>query len=283
MKKCALCQSNEANQTGSHIYTYSLIKTAINEAGKIVRDKELSFSLNVLDFGNVYFGRKVQPEKIEEVLGKAITEEDIKNNENHYTVDYLVCGNCEKRFTIAENYFISNVHQKLQQSKFKTKPDSKKNSIIDLPENELDLDLIRLFIYMQIWRASAARYNGFRLKPKLEKQLRRILDENLDWDLDFKKTIANCRKNSHEIRKYPLSITFCETDIKTENKFELTTNVVVTTNSKIPYFFVLNDIYVQFYAKESHIKSSIDYLFGLNDIIPKKEHINIRLNERNFL
>ena len=44
MTLCKLCKKAVADQTGSHIFTYSFIKSAINEVGQTKRNKELFFA-----------------------------------------------------------------------------------------------------------------------------------------------------------------------------------------------------------------------------------------------
>ncbi len=275
MDKCSLCLTRDANQTGSHIFTYALIKTAINQAGHLKRDKEVTFKIGSYDLGETFFGRGIQPEKIVEVLGRDLTEEEIEQNKNFFTVDNLVCDRCERRFTIAENYFLDKIYKNLCESKLDSSLDSKNNRKISISE---EINIIRLFIYIQIWRASAARFNEFKLKPKIEEKLRRIIDNCLVNE-DLNETIKKSHIISGEIRSFPLIITFVETEVLDENKKELTGNLVSVTPSKIPNFFILNNIYIQFYANESHIKSSIDNLFGLSRMLPKKEHSNFQEKE----
>lgn len=276
MSICPLCKEREANQTGSHIFTHFLIKTAINDVGSLKRDKEIMFTLSGFHLEKSYIGRGITEDRIKEVLGKTMTDEDIEKNINSLTIDNLVCNVCEKRFTTAENYFNAEIYQKLHSKSFKTSisMDSKDNIIISLSDDEVNIDIIRLFFYIQIWRASASGYEKFKLKPDLEKRLNKIIAENLD--LDYAKTIENCKENSDEIRSFPMSITFVETVVESATKKERTENAIFAYTSKIPYYFALNDIYIQFYEKSSHIRSSIEYLFGINEIIPIEEHINFK-------
>lgn len=278
MNTCPLCKKKEANQTGSHIFTHALIKTAINDAGNLKRDKEIMYTLSSLNLESHFIGRSITDDRINEVLGKSMTEEDIEKNINTLVIDNLVCDVCEKRFTTAENYFITNIYQKLPSNDFRISNDSNKNEVISFSETEINIDLIRLFFYIQIWRASASNHEKFRLKHKLEKKMAKIIDENLD--LNYDTTIANCKKNSTEIRSFPVLITFVKTEINSKTKKEHTQNIVFVSSSKMPYYFVINDISIQFYEKESHVRSSIDYIYGVKKIIPINEHINF--NETDF-
>lgn len=270
--KCRLCLQREADQTGSHIFTHSWIKSAINEAGQTRRNKEITFSIGLLSLVDSYIGREVQPDNIEEVLNKEMTDDEIKNNTNYFTIDNIVCKECEKRFSTAENYFNDSFYVPLKQRKLAKKKDGNGNEIIEIGENRIEIDIIRLNILIQFWRASVSNYEGFRFEPIMEEKLRKIIDLNIE--LDFKKTVINCQKNSEKIRSIPLIITFMETEIKSKSAIELTTNIVFVGKEKMPYFFVINDICIQLYEKESHLKSTIQNLFGLNHIINRFEHVN---------
>lgn len=278
MTKCKLCLTNEANQTGSHIFTYAWIKSAINQAGQNRRDKELTFSIDSFNLVGSYFGREVSREKIEEILQREMTDEEIEENENYFTIDNLVCQECEKRFTTSENYFNNKVHVPLKKGELTKQIDSRGNSLVELNETDFSIDLVRLNIFVQIWRASAANYEGFKLKPKFEEKIRKIVDSNLELDLD--RTLENCANNKDEIRSIGLITTFVETETNTKDAEELTTNMIFLSKGKIPYFLILNDIYIQLYEKRIHLKSTIQHLLGLNNIIDKFEHNNI--NETKF-
>ena len=79
MKKCKLCNINEADKTNSHIVPHFLIKRIINVDNSNGRDKELGFKIGLDDI-NSFFGKSVLPEKLEEVYGE-VTDDLIKNLE----------------------------------------------------------------------------------------------------------------------------------------------------------------------------------------------------------
>ena len=70
MGKCKLCLEREANKKGSHVIPHFLVKSMVNDdRGENERDKEISFKMEAT-FSDVYFGRRVLPEKVEEILGR---------------------------------------------------------------------------------------------------------------------------------------------------------------------------------------------------------------------
>ena len=109
INKCCLCRQNNANQTGSHILPFSLIKEAVNQEGKISRDFEIAYSMSKNEFDENYFGRNVTPEKIKEEVGKEMTDKDVSQNINPFIKDNFLCSFCEKRLEKLESLFASSV------------------------------------------------------------------------------------------------------------------------------------------------------------------------------
>ena len=275
MDKCKLCKNNNATQTGSHIFTLSLIKSAINEVGEKARGKELTFGISSYEFFSLYFGQKIQPEKIEEVIGKEIEEEDIDQNINPFTIDYLVCTNCEKRFTTVENYFYNHIQLYLNKPET-VLPDNRKYG----KHMKLDEDaslLTRLYFYIQIWRASAAKYEDFSLDNPTEEKLRKIIDRTLT--LDLQSTIVACKHNQKAITQFPLVISHAQTIYDEDNKIKLTENVVYIDPHERPNFLILNDFFIQFYIQKKHVQSSKKFFYGLTDILNGKDIINFEERE----
>ncbi|MGB6084903.1 hypothetical protein [Moheibacter sp.] len=103
MKKCLLCKENEPDKTGSHIVPHFLIKRIDNDDNQKGRDKELGFILGDTTT-STYFGRLIQPEKLEEVFGE-VTDDLISNNKIDGIVDYYFCSDCEKKFSNIESIY----------------------------------------------------------------------------------------------------------------------------------------------------------------------------------
>ena len=109
--KCKLCKQNDLEDVGSHIFTESIIRTALNEDGYTKRaDKELMFEISVNKVGLDFFGSAIQPDKIEEITGMPVTEELIAGNENEIINKELVCRECEKRFNPIETAFAQDIY-----------------------------------------------------------------------------------------------------------------------------------------------------------------------------
>lgn len=268
---CKLCRKKPANQTGSHIFSFFLIKGTVNEQGEAKRDKEISFGISPTRFIDTYFGRSINPEKIEEVKGRELTTEEIESNKNPLTIDNLVCSDCEKRFGTVETYFKDRVYDKFHTNEF-TEETDKKGITIKICGGA-DNRMIRLFVYLHIWRAAAASYNDWKIKAKEEEELRQILDEHLGATQE--ETINLIKDSEVQISHFPLIVTYAETE-----KGKETENVILIDRSKTPYVLIINDIVVQFFVKESHVSSSINWVYGISDMIEKRVHSNFK--EANF-
>lgn len=71
--KCCICDSH-ASQTGSHIFSFFLIRDATNMIGRKQRSYELSFGMSSDEFIKTHFDQSILPEQIERIKKKHLTE-----------------------------------------------------------------------------------------------------------------------------------------------------------------------------------------------------------------
>ena len=90
--KCRLCETNPANQTGSHILTAWLVASMFDKQ-KRNRDYEIMYEIAPFDSSIPFIGRNVSPGTIEEQLGRALTDEETQNQENKIVKDHFLCTN----------------------------------------------------------------------------------------------------------------------------------------------------------------------------------------------
>lgn len=264
MKVCKLCKLNEANQTGSHILSWFLIRDAVNLKGKRRRHNEISFEISSATFTNTYFGSEILPEDIKRTKGKELTDEEIDAQKNHYTEDYILCSVCEDRLATLESYISKQVFDKLRAHSL---GNNESYISIDFSEKEA----IRIFIYSLIWRASIVGFNHVSLLEDEEEKLRSILDDNLH--LKEPDLLKNLAQNTNQICSLPLIMTFLET--KGDNS-----NSVFSFKARKPYSMIINDLSFQLFFKQKDSKRTDEYFFGINNIIPRKEFLNH--NEHTF-
>ena len=109
--KCKLCKTNDANQTGSHLIPFFLMKRVDGEGGSKERGKELGFKITSSDV-KLYHGQSILPEKIEELIGKRTDEEIEASKEESRTdvvIDNIFCSDCEKRFGALESHYSNSL------------------------------------------------------------------------------------------------------------------------------------------------------------------------------
>lgn len=263
--KCKLCKDNNASSIASHIFTHSFIKPMINPVDESRRGYGTSLKLSSSKFLEIFFERRVNNERVNEVLGRELTDEEIDNLVDHYAVKYILCTTCESKLERIENYFNENVFNdlfNLQIPREKTGNDQ----IVHTVEG-VDNNIVRLFFYSMIWRASITTFADFKLKKKEEEKIRSLLNKCLQ--LDIQETI-NCANNFNvEIRSYPLML------FTTKFFCDITSNLIHIDKSKVPYFLCVNEYIIIFGAKPNHIKSSINHFYGLSEMINYSKSLNI--------
>ncbi|TKC08043.1 hypothetical protein FA048_12835 [Pedobacter polaris] len=161
MKLCELCKKNEADKTGSHIIPHFLLKRVDNLDGSDKRDLEFGFRIGN---GNVkgYFGRSIQPEKLEETYGE-VTDELIAGSRSEMIVDFLLCSDCEKKLAEIEHSYSPSI-EKFEKTTFKSNDDPQ---------------LSTLFWASVFWRASVSGTLAIKLSDEHEELLRIFLNNGL--------------------------------------------------------------------------------------------------------
>lgn len=109
--KCIIC-GKIANQTGSHIVPMSLIKECIGDRGK-----ETSYNVNIQNnkivSQKIYIGNELKH------LNKDINELNLNEVDiNPYTLDYILCSNCERELGSIEGKVYSDIICKIRNDKF---------------------------------------------------------------------------------------------------------------------------------------------------------------------
>jgi hypothetical protein len=240
--ECKLCKINEADKTGSHIFSSALISNCINQVGKKGRDKEVMFGIGQDGSTGIYFGRDIQPEKIEEIKGRPLTDDELVENNNDIILDYVFCTPCEKVFGDAETAFAKDLS----------------NIRINGLETIKDGYITKLYFLIQIFRASSVNYDKWQLKKNFEELLRKIV---FSACYNFKEKNA---KDITAVNSIPLIVSYLKTDIGDESS-----NFVLISNETNPYALFLCDFVVQIYDTLNSKIEKANFL-GLN----KKESEN---------
>lgn len=229
MTLCQLCKKKEAETIGSHLLTNWLIASAF-KAGKGTRDHELIFKLSNSQPAEIYVGRSISTEKIEEQFGRQLSDEEIELQKNEYIRKEFLCSECEKRFKVIEDEYL-RIHEILNNADYKQKSFS-----FDEPNNFI----IRLFWFSQLWRSSACKLNNFDLGDSINEYLRVILDQNLKDSVNV--IVNSCDKNTLQITELPIIIYKAIADSKQTSNF-----VVFLPGDETPFTVFINDYVVLLY------------------------------------
>ncbi len=254
--KCRLCKNNDASSIGSHIFNRELINWTINSDGTSNKtDNEALFTIRPGQGTSTFFGRKIGNDKVEKILGREMTDDEIETNKTQHTYvkKYFLCVNCENRLERVERYFMNNVYTKIKEGTFTAKSIMQDLDVVTF--DTVNLELARLYIYSLVWRGLESKIS-LCYSPKWHKEvLRNILDENLH--LDINTAIQNANQNRGFINRFPMIVSYLTT---TQDASE---NFIFIAKSNCPYFFLIGDISIQLFFKNQSVLCHQHKLFGM--------------------
>lgn len=237
MRNCLLCDKTPADKTGSHIVPHFLSKRIDNEPGQSGRDKEIGFVITQ-DSTTSYFGRAVQPEKLEEIFGE-ITDELIDGNDIEGIVDNYFCWNCEANLALIENEYAITLGS---------------NSEIDKNYISLKKPFVGFLFWISIvWRLSIQERSGFKLKLREERKLGRVLKHYLKSNIDeIKPDKENSDLNDigYKLIRAP--------NFSNENSTVLHWSAFFER----PYSVIIDEFLLFFYFKKAHVTGVIADFYG---------------------
>lgn len=160
---CTLCKTNTANKKGSHIIPHFLIQSIFSMDDRNSRYREAILTVGLSE--NIHIGRELNIDKIEEIFGRQMNDEDIQNNPpNPFVRDYIYCNECENKFGVIESVYAQSTQT--QFPKFGNW------------QSSLAPHLTHIFWISVLWRLSSAKF-GFAFPNDMEEKLRRILVNTL--------------------------------------------------------------------------------------------------------
>jgi len=251
---CALCKDREANKKNTHFLTDGIIRSCLNLDGSKKREKGFYFDLsNDNAFIEFNFQRETSVDKLKSSLGREVTDEEIEKAKSiPFSVDNVFCNVCESYFTEIENKFINEILPSFRNTNL-----TGKDRI-----NLTGIKTVRLFFYIQVWRAAICD-DTLKISADIVENLRQII-------LNYKTCIVK------ELNHYPLAITYLQT---TGDEAEYTTNYVGYTSDRNPNLIIMNDFVIQFYEVSDAVK--FFRFYGLSTEQNYKELINC--NEEQFI
>ncbi len=251
--KCSICNLNEADQTGAHIFPAWMIASAFDHKSR-TRGYEIIYAKYPLDSKLPFFGNSVSIDQIKDQIGRDLTNEEILNQKNMFTVDNLWCRKCERRLKQVEDYFLETVERKINDF-------SNCNDTDRIELNNSNNYLIRLFLYSIIYRASLVRFMGFTLNYKSAKKLNFFLNNYIKDDLQSTLSFISSSYRKDQLLKYPIRC------IKTEQEANSAGLVFVHNKHNKPYCLIINRYIIQFYGKGNQANFKPNSFFGISSII----------------
>lgn len=262
MCQCELCKQNKADKKGSHIIPNFLIQSSFAENGKEGRGNEMIFPINIVS--DFRFGRNVLPERIHEVIGRELKDEEIEKNVKTpipYVKDYFLCTDCEKRLGGIETLYAESI--------------SKAHSKNDYLENPIPPHLSHLFWLSVIWRISVTNF-GFKFQEAhIEEDIRDILNNTLSIKTD---DIPNSGMYIERLKKYGYYLTRFEEDDIIKGMYAPPTKKQQTS----VYPFLINN-YAFIFTHQKIIDNGIDVneiqCFGVENYLNKSKINNCNASE----
>lgn len=236
MEHCKLCQEKPADKTNTHYLTDGVIRNCLNEEGSNVREKALTFNISFhKDSIEARFQRNTSQKGILKTFGREASEEEIREAKKAlFSVDYIFCSKCEKKFTNIEAPFLNDVLPRLRGKDFTGQQ-----------ELILDSGVVREFFLLQVYRTAVADSEYMISEEKVE-TLRKIIN-NPDTDIN-------------ELKSIPLHVTYLNT---VGSEYEYTKNTVGTGSDGNNRIILFNDFIIQTSANDDEIDYT--YFWGLND------------------
>ncbi len=242
--KCALCKKNGADKKNTHFLTDAIIRTCLNEDGENIREKGFYFDVsNDSPFVEFNFQRRTTVEKLVSTLGREPNEDEIEKAKTiPFSVDYIFCSACEKKFTEIEDRFIQKYLDKFRSKEYNER------AIIN------DYKAAKSFFLLQVWRTSICD-EIFHIPENTAEKLRLLI-------------LNNNEATREQLSEFPLAVSF----LITENGDNPAANFVGYTDDTEPNLIIMNDFIIQFFSSQKSVYF-FDF-YGLNDKDTYREMLN---------
>ncbi len=233
--KCKLCLEADLENVGSHVFTDAIIRSAVYIEGKLKRgDYEAVGSLSYKELGFSYFGASVLPEVREAILGHKQTDEEIEaTSDNPFINREIVCRSCERSFVPIEQEFVKRIYNRILDS-----DNFSEEGVFE--SSEEDYLLMYVFLLINIWRASTAKYNDWCLDPGYEELMRSYLYPVLQQPTT-KDMLNKARESMDIISCFQFAVFALD---QTEGL--PSENAILIDYTSEPYMFLLNRLMIVF-------------------------------------
>jgi len=235
MKKCKLCLTNYADKANTHYLTDGIIRSCLNEEGSNIREKGLMFNISLdNNYIEAKFQRNTSQQAIHETFGRDPNDLEIEEAKHvPYSVDYVFCSSCEKRFTEMEEPFLNAILPQLRGENLDGRTSITFDSLI-----------VRKFFLLQIYRTAIC-------DPKIH-----ISSEKLER---LRLIILNPESDIEDVKSIALLVSHLNT---VGGSYEYTKNCVGTASSENDQFIIFNDFIIHF--TKNDVAPQFVSFWGLN-------------------
>ncbi len=272
MDKCPICRTNNADKKNVHLIPWFLIKKCITQRGSGERDMELSFSIEPQKFTKIYTGRSILPESVDE-FGELHDVQ--KENHNPYSRDNIICSECEEKLSRLEAIFASQFTDNKIRKAFQAKLDKINNHTI-IVDKKYEESLYELLIQSIFYRCSIGGFNGFKLNVEIQNKIEINLRKAFSIE-NFKKI----KQNDKIVYDYKFPI--ITTSFFISEGEDTTKNFIVINFSRFPYFIMTGKWMFQLFEANKHLKSTVEWLYGLQSILNASEIYNFVKNKSHII
>lgn len=235
--RCCLCRKCIANKTGSHMVPNFLAHPSFSfdAEGKRFREALDHFYVNRPDLNCSFYGREVPTWRIEQMIGKEVSDEFLEKNINQLEFDNEFCSVCEDRWGVLETAYSQFYSGKVR---------------------DISPRLSYLFWLSVLYRMSLGSM-GLQVNIEDEFNLRDILDKGI---CGKEKDLI---KSEEDLGEWQYAIFKINGLVKYGDKG------ILGSYFNYPYVIVVNDLIIVFYSK-----TPTDEQLVVGPITIKREWLN---------
>lgn len=240
--QCKLCKNNEANQTGSHLFSAFFVESMLGK-----RDEETGHLIT--GSPDLDYRKDVGAEPIKE--------------------DYILCRGCEQRLSYLEGYISQEFTQKINKQRYSENfPTEQVENLEVKSALRTNTKAFKLIIYSILWRACLTDkplFKSFLLPDEVMESLRESLDKLLppyeNHKVKMKRPVwLKSIDADDQFPDYPFIIIKGLTSEDENNR----NSTFLHPNFNQPYHLLLNEYLILFFPTSSNGKIEDDF-FSLRE------------------
>jgi hypothetical protein len=249
MNKCFIC-GEDAIKKNSHLLPWFLIKNVITKNGSGIRDTEMCFSIKPSSLNEMYIGRSILPDSINENFDSLE-----KLETNPFSRDNILCIKCENKIGRLEAIF-SSIFYKKRMDEICFVSSSNENEPTLINEEKYSYSLMQLFIQSIFIRCSIGNYGTVVLKTKVSAKIIKNLNHAFKLE-NFEKIQANAKVELlHQLPIVSIYLNYSQFHDSTQN-------FILTNKSNNPYQLIAGNWIYQLFESYDNFLNCNEWLYGL--------------------